>query len=297
MTLLYFTYCQGFSEESDDVDYQPPPSKKQDKSFLSSPPDHSSTSSDCQLNRGTKHKAVGIEGHLDTDAKRKALRHEHFEQMARKFGYTSDYDFAVHVKEASEEERREMLDEFYEIRPLHQEEKNKTFKVNSRRTLPKTSKLISKKRGSRRSALEFEDSPFEKMTCKSPEAAALTCTPTDTGNSFSDSITEARTDPDYNSPHESYQPTTSLFDYSNSRNYAELPSHQRVNQSCVADSLVDELFEVTQQRANQTLNLTLKQHGDHTPDIVAVQKQTEPSPKPPLDSCAESSINIDELFG
>ena len=296
MTLLYFTYCQGFSEESDDVDYQPPPSKKQDKSFLSSPPDHSSTSSDCQLNRGTKHKAVGIEGHLDTDAKRKALRHEHFEQMARKFGYTSDYDFAVHVKEASEEERREMLDEFYEIRPLHQEEKNKTFKVNSRRTLPKTSKLVSKKRGSRRSALEFEDSPFEKMTCKSPETAALTCTPTDTGNNFSDSITEARTDPDYNSPHESYQPTTSLFDYSNSRNYAELQSHQRINQSCVADSLVDELFEVTQQRVNQTLNLTLKQHGDHTPDVAA-QKQTEPSPKPPLDSCAESSINIDELFG
>ena len=276
------------------MDYQPPPSKKQDRSFLSSPPDHSSTSSDCQLNRGTKHKAVGIEDHLDTDAKRKALRHEHFEQMARKFGYTSDYDFAVHVKEASEEERWEMLDEFYEIRPLHQEEKNKTFKVNSRRKtriLPKTSKLVSKKRDSRRSrkpALEFEDSP---------EAAALTCTPTDTGNSFSDSITEARTDPDYNSPHESYQPTTSLFDYSNSRNYAELQPDQRVSQSCVADSLVDELFEVTQQRANQTLNLTLKQHGDHTPDIVAVQKQTEPSPKPPLDSCAESSINIDELFG
>ena len=137
------------------------------------------------------------------------------------------------------------------------------------------------------------------MTCKSPEAAALTCTPTDTGNSFSDSITQARTDPDYNSPHEPCQPTTSLFDYSNSRNYAELQSDQRVNrrQSCVADSLVDELFEVTQQRVNQTLNLTLKQHGDHTPDIVAVQKQTEPSPKPPLDSCAESRINIDELFG
>ena len=223
--------------------------------------------------------------------------------MARKLGYTSDYDFAVHVKEASEEERREMLDVFYEVRPLHQEEKNKTFKVNSRRktrTPPKTSKLVSRKRDLRRSrkpALEFEDSPFEKMTCKSPEAAALTCTTTDTGNSFSDSITEARTDPDYNSPHESYQPTTSLFDYSNSRNYAELPSHQRVNQSCVADSLVDELFEVTQQRANQTLNLTLKQHGDHTPDVVAAQKQTEPSPKPPLDSCVESSINIDELFG
>ena len=282
------------------MDYQPPPSKKQDKSFLSSPPDHSSTSSDCQLNRGTKDKAVGIECHLDTDAKRKALRHEHFEQMARKFGYTSDYDFAVRVKEASEEERREMLDEFYEVRPLHQEEKNKTFKVNSRRktrTLPKTSKLVSKKRDSRRSrkpALEFEDSPFEKMTCKSPEAAALTCTPTDTGNSFSDSITEARTDPDYNSLHESYQPTTSLFDYSNSRNYAELQSDQRDNQSCVAESLVDELFEVTQQRANQTLNLTLKQHGDHTLDSVAAQKQTEPSP---LDSCAESSINIEELFG
>ena len=55
---------------------------------------------------------------------------------------------------------------------------------------------------------------------------------------------------------------------------------------------MDELFEVTQQRANQTLNLTLKQHDDHTPDIVAAQKQTEPSPKPPLDSCTESSINI-----
>ena len=285
------------------MDYQPPPSKKLDRSSSSSPPDNSSSRSDCQLNRRTKHKAVGIESHLDTDAKRKALRHEHFEQMARKFGYTSDYDFAVHVKEANEEERRDMLDEFYEVRPLHKKEKNKSFEVNPKRetkTLPKTSNLISKKRGSLRSrklALEFEDSPFEKMTCKSPEAAALTCTPTDTGNSFSDSITEARTDPDYNSPHESYQPTTSLFDYSNSRNYAELQSHQRVNQSCVADSLVDELFEVTQQRVNQTLNLTLKQHGDHTLDSVAAQKQTEPSPKPPLNSCAESSINIDELFG
>ena len=288
MTLLYFTYCQEFSEESDDVDYQPPPSKKQDRSSSSSPPDNSSIPSDCQLNRGTKHKAAGIEGHhdLDTDVKRKALRHEHFEQMARKFGYTSDYDFAVHVKEASEEERREMLDEFYEVRPLHQKEKNKCFKVNPKREtrkLPKTSNLVSKKRDSCRSrkpALEFEDSPFEKMTCKSPEAAALTCTPTwndDTGNSFSDSITETRTDPDYNSPQESYQPTTSLFDYSNSRNYAELQPDQRVSQSCVADSLVDELFEVTQQRVNQTLNLTLKQHGDHT---LAAQKQTEPSPKP-----------------
>ena len=295
MTLL----LQGFSEESDDVDYQPPPSKKQDRSSSSSPPDNSSSQSDCQLNRRTKHKAVGIEGHLDTDAKRKALRHEHFEQMARKFGYMSDYDFAVRVKEASEEERWEMLDEFYEVRPLHKKEKNKSFEVNPKRetrTLPNTSNLVSKKR-SRKPALEFEDSPFEKMTCKSPEAAALTCTPTDTGNSFSDSITEARTNPDYNSPHESYQPTTSLFDYSKCRNYAELPSHQRVNQSCVADSLVDELFEVTQQRVNQTLNLTLKQHGDHTLDSVAAQKQTEPSPKPPLDSCAESSINIDELFG
>ena len=129
----------------------------------------------------------------------------------------------MHVMEASEEERWEMLDEFYEVRPLHQKEKNKCFKVNPKRETRKLPSLVSKKRGSRRSrkpALEFEDSPFEKMTCKSPEAAALTCTPTNTGNSFSDSITEARTDPDYNSPQESYQPTTSLFDYSNSRNIA-----------------------------------------------------------------------------
>ena len=282
------------------MDYQaPPPTKKLGRSSPSSPDNASSPSSVCQLNRGTKHKATGTEGHLDTDAKRKAVRHEQFETMARKFGYTSHYDFALRVKEASKEERQEMLDEFYKVQ--HQK---KSSKVPPNRKVRTSSRQLSKRKYSHRPTLEFEDAPFDKGTYKSrPPNLARSH---DTGepklvSRTSDSVNRVHIPPgeaDSNPPtntaelttHHVYRSAGAKFECSSRE------KHQVMSPGYGTGSLLDELFEPT------VSSLTL--HPAHDGYTVARQ-QTESSPKLNLvptscaqkSVCAESSINIDELFG
>ena len=273
------------------MDYQaPPPTKKLGRSSPSSPDNARSPSSICQLNRGTKHKATGTEGHQDTDAKKKAVRHEQFERMASKFGYTSHYDFALHVKEASKEERQEMLDEFYEVQ--HQK---KSSKVPPNRKVRTSSRQLSKRKYSHRPTLEFEDAPFEKGTHKSrPPNLARSH---DTGepklvSRTSDSVNRVHIpETDSNPPtNTECRSAGAKFDCSSSG------KHQGMTPGYGAGSLLDELFEPT------VSSLTLHPaHGGYT----VARQQTESSPMLNLvptscaqkSVCAESSINIDELFG
>ena len=245
------------------MDYQAPPPKKLGRSSSSSPDDidASSPSSVCQLNRGTKHEeATGSEGHRNTAAKRKAVRHEQFERMARKFGYTSRYDFAVHVKEASKEERREMLDEFYEV--WHQKERENTGDL----------KLVSQ---------------------TSDSITRVHINPGETDSSPPTNI-------DRVALHHEHQSTATKFDCSSNEK-----RHQGMRQSCVAASLLDELFEATQPTVrsptlNRTHDCAIKKQS------TVAQKQTEsgpsklnlaPTSRTQKTVCTESSINIDELFG
>ena len=109
----------------------------------------------------------------------KALRHEHFEQMAQKFGYSSSYEFALFVQDATKEERQQLVDEFYGTEGRG---KGKRKLVCPKEPAKGTKRTVSTTRGRRRSAkppLQFEDSPPEKRTCNSleghPFVERLTC--------------------------------------------------------------------------------------------------------------------------
>ena len=102
----------GISDESDDVDFQPPtPKRKVDKTRASRSPRQSCSplSSPCAGNEEE------MEDAKTTDAK--TTRQERFEKMATKFGFSSPHEFAVHVTNVSKEERRKMLVEFNREKP------------------------------------------------------------------------------------------------------------------------------------------------------------------------------------
>ena len=96
-----FLYTQGFSDESDDIDFQPPtPKRKVCKTRSSRSP--SQSQSTLTLRESEIEEA-------------KAAKHTRFEEMATKFGFSSSLEFAEHVTSISKEERKALLEEFKRV--------------------------------------------------------------------------------------------------------------------------------------------------------------------------------------
>lgn len=163
---------QDFSDESDDVDYQPPPQR------------HSSTSEKHTLQeeagpRTTRVSEPSCENVVES-RERKMLRHEHFGRMMERFGFSSQYEFALHVRDTGREERQRLLREFYggtqavEGKGKRRLTVAKAPPAKRARKLPKS---VAREPGRRRRkpALEFEDSsspplpPLPRETSENPD--------------------------------------------------------------------------------------------------------------------------------
>ena len=94
-------YPQGISDESDDIDFQPPtPKRKVCKTRSSRSPSQSQSTLTLDENELEEAKAV---------------KHTRFEEMATKFGFSSSLEFAEHVTRISKEERKALLEEFNQV--------------------------------------------------------------------------------------------------------------------------------------------------------------------------------------
>lgn len=172
---------QDFSDESDDVDYQPPPQR------------HSSTTEKHTLHEEagpstTRVSEPSCENVVES-RERKILRHEHFVRMMERFGFSSQYEFALHVRDAGREERQGLLREFYGGTQAVEGKGKKRLTVakappaKRARKLPKS---VAREPGGRRRkpALEFEDSSSPPLPPLPREASENP----DTGEKISEGV-------------------------------------------------------------------------------------------------------------
>lgn len=181
---------QGISDESDDLDFQPPTPKKKLCGTRSSRNRSRSISP-----YATASEEVGFNESEET----KTTRRMHFEEMATQFGFSSPHKFAVHVTNISKDERERLLEEFYghssskkrsrvkskaklqkefeededvssEMRPLISEVDSSNKKKQNRcRSQRRTTRPVGKRKG-----LQFEEESPPKKLCDKDNSNLLT---------------------------------------------------------------------------------------------------------------------------
>lgn len=275
------------------MDYQPPPTKKKQGGggISSSSEPNRGPSGSCKVSAGSSgSKDRNTAGGDVEDEQRRALRHEHFEKMAEKCGYTSTYDFALHVRDIATEERQEMLDKYYGIQSKGSEGKGKS-KAKSTRLPPKRNALVRSRRKTKKPALEFEDfiSPHETSSF-SPEQTVL---PLASPGLSSQTGVVSQLDPSGTRPvvdtgaSPQHQTSLSLF---SGNSYAGSRADPSTREAITLDSLFEETQETSYCKMAESDSLRHK-----TDEQLDVQMMASEKPNTELKSLP--SVNIDELFG
>ena len=278
---------QDFSDESDDVDYQPPP------------PRHSSTTErqpareedGPSTTRGSQPSCKdGVE-----DKERRMLRHEHFGRMAERFGYSSRHEFALHVRDAGREERQRLLREFYggtEVVEGKGKRRLTAAKAHPAKRVRKLPESVARKPSRRKikPALEFEDSPPPPPL--PPPLLQETSESHDTEEKFPDGMKslEVHADADLTSPVPSRLPSVRADAALTSPVPSRLPSVRA--DASLTSPVPSRLQSATTSDYNNTHNKHVHEE-QFSPSMFGTLTEVSPSGGR---NCPTHCSSIDELF-